>query len=588
MNPSGSGKLDPNDPQYESSEEFKGLSEEEQQPLLDNWQRQYDDEESASVAGSLGLTLGVEIECILLQNKLLDDRPMMLSEKKVWSGQEVIHAALSKPMGIICGKCGDFHEWELPLNEVGSEWLEGGYEPNYDNWTVGTDVLQLTTLLDKAFIPDFDRFNEYGIEIRSRILHVAGHSIKADQRSDCQHRPEVSYQDEIRAVYERLHEEFLNPNLSAQERAWRLFSNHSCGLHVHIGNGGPHRRLPLRVVKNILNLHLANERQIDNLHSSTRIDGSALLTGGPHEQNDGEVKNCPESSHFIKIAHNAQIEILTSIDPAELCYPANQFSRNRSIEQDARLMNIPAWNRIVAKAKTLNDLHDIHYEAMKWCVVNISHTQRHVAGEKKQPKQTIEFRQAAGTLEYQETLAWIDVLVRLVKYADSKSPQNVLEICENIWMSPMWSTLDFLDMLGLRKKDETFKHYKRLLGLRNRQASRTGDFDYSAAESFAKDLRLAETFGREDFFYEIMKFFAVMQFQEKCPDTVNQRIHEKFMTGGYGQFEKNFLRNFAHDEDWYYEGVPKNVLQGRLSVGWKLNDPIPDAPLADPEDDEDE
>ncbi|PIA94852.1 hypothetical protein CB0940_08580 [Cercospora beticola] len=586
MNPSESGKLDPNDPQYESSEEFKALSEKEQEPLLDNWQRQYDDEESASVAGPLDLTLGVEIECVLLQNKLIDSR-LPLNEQEIWLGQEVIHAALCKPMKIVCGKCCDVHEWQLPLNEVGGEWLEGGCEPNYDNWTVGTDLLHVKTLLDKAFIPDFDKFNEYGLEVRSRILHVAGHNIKADQRSDCQYRPEISYQDEIRAVYERLHEEFLNPNLSAEEKAWRLFSNHSCGLHVHIGNGGPHRRLPLRVVKNILNLHLANERQIDNLHSSTRIDGSALLTGGPHQPNDQEVKNCPESSHFIKMADRAKIGLPTSIDPDQLRYPANQFSRNRSIEQDARSMNIPAWNRIIASAKTLNDLHDIHWDAMKWCVVNISHTQRPVAGEKKQPKQTIEFRQAVGTLDYTETLAWIDVLVKLVKYADSKSPQNVLEICENIWMSPMWSTLDFLDMLGLKKKDETFKHYKHVLGLRSR-AAQYGDFDHFAAESFAKELRLAETFGREDFFYEIMKFFAAMKFGEKRPDTVNQRIHEKFMTGGYGQFEKTFLRNFAHDEDWYYDGVPKNVLQGRLLVGWKLHDPIPDDPLADPEDDEDE
>lgn len=270
--PAGEVTLDAPDamagPSVELPPGFDDLSAAEQQDRIKVWQDAYDDE--ATISGPLDLTIGVEIECILLQNT--DVVPVGSSSVPgVSLGSEVVHAALCRPMLIECSECSKQHEYSLPLNSLMPDREEVRMGGRYQKWSVGRDILDTNTL-KQEFEAKFKSISDWHIEIRSRILSVSD-NIEPNVRSDCNARPKVTYRDEVEAVYARLHEDLQDNKNSA----FRLIDNKSCGLHVHIGNGA-NRRLPLDTVKNVVNLHTANEKAIDNMHSSTRINGSTLIT----------------------------------------------------------------------------------------------------------------------------------------------------------------------------------------------------------------------------------------------------------------------------------------------------------------------
>ncbi|USW52117.1 Putative amidoligase enzyme [Septoria linicola] len=584
---------------YRFNPEFQELDSNEQDLLIERWQKQYDDE--SSLQGPLNLSLGIEIEFILLQ--IMKDDPSQDSGPDVLRGQEKVHEALSRPMYTHCNRCSDNHEYKLKLNSLMNDTDKKDQGGPYHAWSVGHDLLSVN--MDGKFDEQFKSIQEHHIEIRSRILHVDGDT-KADARdSICQHRPQVTYREEIEAIYTRLHEEFLTPSSDPIKNAWRMINNQTCGLHVHIGNGGPDRRLPLPTVKNIMNLYFANEKAIDNMHSSTRITGSTLLTNpefepypaSPHQQMIDGTMNIPLSAHYMHMAHlnredpQKYLEHISknSRDENPALFPNCSFPGDAQLEADAKSMNIAAWNRVIANAETIANLRVVHGERKKYSALNIDHMRLPDSAEGA--KQTIEFRQAAGTLDAETALAWVDVLVRLVNYAHGKTVEDVIEECEKIWNDERHSTLDFLATLGFGKKDSqgqkrsvfndehgTFEHYKYATG-QFKKGRR--DYDSLAQEHYQKDLQIAEAYGEEDFFYKIVKANSEMTFDETKPWAVRDKIHDKFMIGAYGQYSKGFLRQLGYEKDWDFRRTEKNELKGRLVVGWVYGETVGDKPLDD-------
>lgn len=557
----------------------------------------------------LDLTIGVEIEAGLLQNTDIASR--WSSDNDISAAQEAVHYALSKPLTKTCSRCNQAHNYRIPLNPLRKELF--GLMPTclgYDKWTVGFDITVDAESLRDEFknllsSPDSPRqFEFHGFELRSRIMGTTN-NICADSTTSCPHRPEITYQEEIRGVYYLLKNTFLNPSANEHDRAWRLMVTESCGLHVHIGNGA--NRLPLETVKNIVSLYTANERQIDNMHSRNRITGSTLLLDPDLNKEDNGLQdrllplpngklvyNSPLSAHFAFLAHcnRNNLEHYKLTQPRSRngeCYPHIHFTSDPTLMFHAFATSAHAWCHVIHGARRIDHLQDLQALASHSATVNLQNMKpvkllkSPTAVRTTVDKNTIEFRQAAGTLDAVAVLAWMDVLVHLVMYSHSHSSEEVLEECTRIWRDEKFSTLDFLSLLelGPKQKEErekeqsgTFGFYKSVLGLNKEKqtyAETRLSSEFNLADSF-HNLRQGEDDHEDPFFTRIVKANSQILCQELSPRAVNQRIQEKFLALGYGQFEEKYLADLAYEKDWPAGDIDgQDGIRRKLGMGWEFS-----------------
>ncbi|KAI5361668.1 hypothetical protein Slin15195_G127860 [Septoria linicola] len=550
----------------------------------------------------MNLTLGVEIECLLLRNTEIPSKFDKPDEKDQYAalraGKRAVHDALSRPAHKTCERCTQRHPFHLRLNNLPPRDITdvdriAKYE-GHDSWTVSHDDTASPGELEKSFGAEKEtsrrKIDAFGIEIISRILGAANdHS--ADPRSDCAHTPAVTYQEEIEATYILLRSAFLDSSQIFDGGAWCLLVNDNCGLHVHIGNGASsrsQRTLPLETIQNVVSMYTANERAIDNMHPRNRITGSILMLNPPKPDGDqdnrdlalvptSEAYNRPFSAHFAFMSHafRNEPEDYTSCttDPG---FPHCIFGNDADAETDARADDSMAWLRTVQRAEKICHLRDLQTKRDHMATLNLGNIKplQVAIGEESSIqgfKNTIEFRQAAATLDPVAALAWVDTVIKLVEYCHSTPKDVVFDKCMRICQDPDHHTPQFLALLGFGERDcqgniradpkrsPTFDHYLTVLGFVEDSAD-----DYATRVN-KRELATAAAFGPQHGFEDIRIENARLNLAVNNTKAVNRRIDEKFLAGCYGQYSTEYLDRLAFPADW-----PRNreVLQPKLTIGW--------------------
>ncbi|KAF2166233.1 hypothetical protein M409DRAFT_23425 [Zasmidium cellare ATCC 36951] len=520
----------------------------------------------------LDLTLGIEIECLLLQ----DTRPNLATSSNPTnlSGRQRIHAILSQPIKVNCSSCGKPHNFSLPLNSVASSHhQQQQIDTDYMKWTVDEDSslaltsAELNALGDRRPYTKFDR-----IEVKSRVLNANQPLLTTESIADSFHTHSVKWEDEISAIYERLIETF---NAVPGVPGFRLVVNPSSGLHVHIGNG--HKGFPLKTIKNVLSMCVANEQAIDSLHSVDRVTGSTLafseqrtswlVENYTDECLDDTIYNVPWSAHFQLLAFKLSLGETSSADGTASDhgymrneYPANALWMWPSLEQTAQQNDVPSWLKLIRCAKDVKSLRNLQGAMAHNSTVNLSNildfsadgTNRGMFGDKKM---TVEFRQHRATLRPTEVIAWINVLLNLFTFCHDQSMSEVKDLCEQTWSDPSHDALAFLKNIGVDAR--TYNHYETFLDLGDNYLSKY------ARDVHESELQAIAQFGSDDFFLPLCKFIVEEQTASMSLREIYTRIREKLVTGGYGQFEAEYVQQLSV--------TPAE--RRKLTIGWILDRP---------------
>ncbi|KJY00295.1 hypothetical protein TI39_contig336g00027 [Zymoseptoria brevis] len=358
----------------------------------------------------LDLTCGIEIECLVLISTPPDQSKYTAVHH--FQGQGLIHEALSKPIDVRCATCGVSHDFVLDLNPYMEQTDDEG--PEYTKWTVDTDEsLDLTVAESLKFHGTLRHVQVFPIEIKSRVLSLTRNFVSKGHAPSSGHTHKVSFDAEVDAVYRSLDRHF---NSADSAKNIGLVVNHTCSTHVHIGNG--RHGFPTRTVKNVLSLCVAHERLIDNLHSTSRIHGSTILSASEswaslnhsfrylQHVTAPKVYNSPWSTHF---AHTAFLQSESAVPDEgrkfvpEPVYPASRFEASPDLTSAARRFDVPSWLSIITSAQDITDLRNLQQNSARRSTINLHNLQSYRLNDEDSfdfgyRKMTIEFRQHAGTL----------------------------------------------------------------------------------------------------------------------------------------------------------------------------------------------
>ncbi|KAM0721466.1 hypothetical protein Q7P37_002390 [Cladosporium fusiforme] len=318
---------------------------------------------SGSIADLAGLTFGIELEFIAIYPK---------GQFRFGDMDDDIMAAISLAINAK-GIKATGHESlddDVPINSDKSE--------PFDSWTVDEEGGLLLSKAELAALDSDENLLVQPMELSSRKMWLNAED----------------WQSEVAAV--------LNVLDSFCAKGCRFITNSTTGLHVHIGFGDT--RMNLRTAKGVLQLCTAFEDRLDVLYPINRIDENAALKGA-----DGEHFNANLSWHFANniktsLAKNvchwlAEIEECTSLKELEQFYKV-----------DGPQPVHPSAEMIVNKAKKSFKI-DAHYSTLN--VDNLYTPDRFEDGRWEldgEPTGTLEFRQHAGTLEFQDICAHVELL----------------------------------------------------------------------------------------------------------------------------------------------------------------------------------
>ncbi|EMC93206.1 hypothetical protein BAUCODRAFT_125086 [Baudoinia panamericana UAMH 10762] len=298
-----------------------------------------------------------------------------------------------------------------------------GHEPDalrihpsnpYDRWTVQEDYVKVSEAETEA-IPEHWHWPPESIEICSPIFKLTD-----------------NWQDQIRAV--------LNALARVESYGCRFLTNHSTGLHVHVGCGAGNR-IPLRTSKNLLQLATAFERCTDEIHAANRIAWPAEwqegddFDGGPAGvwhippswwfHNNGSCDNHDILFKWLSIIERTQsYEHLSAISRVDDSKPRSKYLRNK---------------RTCGHNSAYN--FENLYPKSSW---------------QQTCKGTIEFRQHAGTTDFLEIIHWIALTTRMVSYCHDVQPADFLTVLAH-GVDPSFGLRDFLSTIGCPA--ETISHF---------------------------------------------------------------------------------------------------------------------------------
>lgn len=395
----------------------------------------------------LNITLGVELEFMILESYNKGQRPTRENNDATLYSFDLVSEALSKPVQLTCSSCGDAHDFDPPLNLESKERI--GSAPAC--WSLVSDKSIELKHRQKAKL----RLNDcdvYGVEVTSRVLSGNLARQVAESSANSNHTHTISYQDEITGILNTL-SKALDTRLSGRQGR-RLVTNDSCSLHVHVGNSS--NGFPLQTVKNLLSICTAFERVIDGMHAASRIGGSVLALTPLDESSESEASNdmVGDGSMFNGIYNKALTEHLMSnayvtrrndtdtpqLKAARVHYPANQMDSEDTLKKAASGFHTMAFFEVIQQAPDIESLQEMLLLSSK-TNVNIMHLvviPGQVVSEERPYARfnTIEFRQHAAIAEPREALAWIDFVQTLVKYAHDLDEKSVRAVCEHVASNP--------------------------------------------------------------------------------------------------------------------------------------------------------
>lgn len=302
------------------------------------------------------MTFGAELEFVVDYNPDDYHDELLAGEGKLWPAD--FPPSLQHKYGVLVRR----HMIQI-LNENG--FSTNGYRcKDFSKWTVDTD----------GTVESFDNSeNWYAIELKTPVLHCDNTAL-----------------EKVQAVVKLLDSKF------------RLSTNKSCGLHVHVGNED--RGFTMNTLKNFCRLITVFERQLNSLHPPDRIQNS-----------------------FAKPTHMA-------------FHQGASFAEKLSIIDDLK-----------TKEELIIRFHFIQYQDYdKDMAFNFFHLQERSDLYFEKPLNTIEFRQHRGTLDPQLITNWVTVARNLVEI--SHNDTGFRHLIEKHMNNTEYTVIDLfkdLDLLGL-------------------------------------------------------------------------------------------------------------------------------------------
>ncbi|KAK4626451.1 hypothetical protein CLAFUW4_05095 [Fulvia fulva] len=349
---------------------------------------------------------------------------------------------------------------------------------------------------------------------------------------DTTHIHEITYQEEITAVLNRLSESFDGIDGNPF-----LYVNATCGFHVHVGN---HKDgFVLQTVKHVACTWLVCERQLDSVHASHRIGGSAL-NSNPFDARKTDLMadklelavkeprpyNSAASVYFVAAAYrHRQRQQADYADPDhgedgilfdKRRYPLDPTCSHPTVRQAVAETNVAAWAKSIIGAPSL--------EAVLALGFGTHATNLNLANLAKGQRQTIEFRQHAGTVDPQAVLAYIDLVAVLVLHANNTSAtyyDSLIAAPNGKYLHPSFAATDLMAELG---SSTAWKYY----GSKTRESH----LDQYDAIVEAPRQRL-EALGSP--FAEFAGFLVCKAWMAYDPAWVNTMITRKLVSGGFAQ-----------------------------------------------------
>ncbi|KAH0370325.1 hypothetical protein KCU65_g2719, partial [Aureobasidium melanogenum] len=441
------------------------------------------------------------------------------------------------------------HEFSLPIHD-------NDIDETTDKWTLTTDqsVNLPSDRLGTSFVV---RDNYGGLELRSRVQKFVGTSpCPMGQCYPCTGEPlEWSWRDEMRCFIEVIHEAFTGPGFC-------VLVNETTGLHVHLAHGDI--ALPVHVVQGLLGTMTALERSFDQVLPTNRITGAAsgsvmwndsshMTEPLPGIQIDGfhalykpgvvssgtDFTNmyCPAISRsmfeylYNRIGLKAQ-----GINPDEpqcwtqqnsptdgvVAVPALSAEAAKSIEKDLLSFNVPSWLKLIEAPSSGQTLKSV-YGGAKYMALRLSGIEPCEGWYRGPP--TVEVRTHAGSLDFGEISAWIDLLCSLARWAEMELKENVFSYLLESWSDAEYNICSLARHIGA--SESTIRQYAFVLN------------DDYARRRFEKYTSLPLTF--TDNLANLNRANEEQRRKLFSRENVDEKIRWKLESGRYGPLPTSVL-----------------------------------------------
>lgn len=517
------------------------------------------------------LTLGCEFEFVLAHsqsNKASPSDPLP-SKRSAFTNLGVarVRKVLSTHAKLKCASVHCAKEYPLPV-----EASDGGDWSSYTSWQVGEDA----TCVESDRFKKTEDFDFYGLEVRSRII-LFDESIRQNETIGTDYKHWTPYDEEVTCVLQILNEQFgLLRNKSSESGYYALLPD-TCGLHVHIGNGAG-VPIPFETTKKVFAATLAAERQIDGFHAAHRLMGTSVATELPKTrilklgddfEGSKQAFNKPLSYHFLTMAlirqqwkDHPQGMPRTENESSALrhymsMYPQQPYkSKKLKMPKEFYGYDIRSWLWLIQQANDIRHLRDLSEITDQACVLRVENQpcrkDNSDFGWVHTPKLTLEFRQASATFLPEAALSFVDSSAKMVLFChDMAFP----ELCAEL-------TNIELTSIGLCKRigclTSTVKFYDDQLRANKKAATKQLDLE----EAHIKDDKSNRSFP------ELASVIINEQHENIKGSSIEKKIRQKLLAGGYGQFNKDELR---HLETIFPKDTDRQQL-ARLVIGYSPSD----------------
>lgn len=305
----------------------------------------------------LTTTFGIEIEFIVAYNQADYAHKLFLESRRLWEDNPgCIHGCKFRPHIIS-------HMIDV-LREAGFSVNDLYCYNDYSNWSVDTDG-STDAMPEYPLDPEFEGLHFYGMELKTPVFFFS------------QVTPALCQIEKM---------------LNTLQRNFKVFTNDTCGLHVHVGNREV--GFPLDTLKSFAKLVTAFENQLSSVHPDHRIYNLHCRAPGA---------NFPGRDPLEKIA------IINDADSTETLVGCMSSCRNGDSGGFAYNFTNLAIN------------HEIN---------------------------TIEFRQHEATLEVRAMGAWTILVCGLIQKCHGTDKEEISKFIHRHIDNETYTLIDLLDDLG--------------------------------------------------------------------------------------------------------------------------------------------
>jgi hypothetical protein len=497
------------------------------------------------------LTFGAELEFVAIVPKKI------LMQHR--SAQEYLISHLrSAQVMLPCDQPGceeKEHAFALPMHR------DSNYD-GYDWWKLAVDV-SVVIHQDNIIKSDLVGHDFEGLELISRVQKYEGTSLcPTGQVYPCTQKPfEWTWKTELKAFLGSVHRAFSEPGFCA-------IVNETAGFHVHLGHGD--KGLSLEIAQGLMGSMVALERSFDQLLPTDRISGSsaisipgmwlpdrvnplpgiqiegfhALYKPGVMVRGDFTNHYCPAISNVMFSAVQEQIyHTATQTDPrkAPTTSPTSATAAAESatvsaetakeIEQYLSSFNVPGWLNMIKSRSSIDELKNM-FSHDKYTALSL----RGLGKNNDWEKPTVEVRTHAGSLDFEEISAWLDLLTSLAHWAETTPKEKIFSYLEESCRNVDYNICSFAKAVGA--SDATVAHYDIVLS--------SSDVLPYAQWRFEK-----YTSSHLTYTDKLENLNSIVEEQRRkvfSRKNVNEKIRWKLESGRYGQLPTAFLESQPEPE----------------------------------------